>query len=65
MCVASVGDKVTHTLIKETGTAIFEDGHVGFIYEVAERFFVLRYDLRYTTNVASNNLEIEGNAHVR
>lgn len=61
--MASVGDEVTHTLIEESSGAIVEDGQVAFIYEVAERFFVLRYDLRYTTDVACNNLEIEGNAH--
>ena len=61
--MASVGDKVTYTLIKESRGSVFEDGQVAFVYEVAERFFVLRYDLRYTTDVACNNLEIEGNAH--
>ena len=65
MCMASVGDEVTYTLIEESSGAIVEDGQVAFIYEVAERFFVLRYDLRYTTDVACNNLEIEGNAHAR
>ena len=65
MCMASVGDEVTHTLIEESSGAIVEDGQVAFIYEVAERFFVLRDDLRYTTDVAGNDVEVEGNAHAR
>ena len=64
MGMASVGDEVTYSLIEKSRGAVFEYGQVAFVYEVAERFFVLRDDLRYTTDVACNNLEIVGNTHV-
>ena len=63
MCVLSVGDEVTNTLIKESGRPILEDGVVSFFYEVAEGIFVLRNNLRYTWDVGVNNGEIEGYCH--
>ena len=45
MCVARVRDEVTHTLIEESSTAVFKGGEVSFLYEVAERIFVLRQHL--------------------
>ena len=39
--VARVGDEVTNTLIKQSASAVREDGHVCLIYEIAERILVL------------------------
>ena len=61
----SVGDEVTDAVIEQCGTAITENRHVSFLYEIAEGVFVLRYHLRYTRNVGINNLEIKGDAHIR
>ena len=63
MCVLSVGDEVTNTLIKKSSRSILEDGVVSFFYEVAEGIFVLRNNLRYTWDVGANNGEIEGYCH--
>ena len=65
VCIARVGDEVTNVLIKQCSRAVTECGEVCFLYEIAERVFVLRYNLRYTSNVGINNLEIEGDAHIR
>ena len=41
LCVARVGDEVTHTLVKESGSAVLKDSEVCLIYEIAERILVL------------------------
>jgi len=42
---ASVGDEVTDSLIEESSSAVTEDSEVSFVYEIAERIFVLRHYL--------------------
>ena len=63
MCVACIGDEVTNAVCKQSRGTIGEDGVVGFIYEIAERIFVLRNHLCKSWNVASNNLEVIGDCH--
>ena len=63
MCVACIGDEVTNALFKESSGTIGEDGVVGFIYEIAERIFVLRNHLFKSRKVACNNLEVIGDCH--
>ena len=41
LCVARVGDEVTNTLVKESGSAVLKDSEVSFFYEIAERILVL------------------------
>ena len=41
MCVARVGDEVANALIEEHSGTVSKDAVVGFIYEIAERVFVL------------------------
>jgi len=65
MCIARVGDEVTNILIKQCSRAVTEGREVRFFYEIAERVFVLRHNLRYTKDVGFNNLEVVGNAHIR
>lgn len=63
MCVASVGDKVTNTVCKQGCRAVCEYSHVSFVYEIAERIFVLRNHLCNTRKVGSNDPEVIGDCH--
>ena len=63
VCVACIGDEITDTLSKQSGGTVSKDGVIGFIYEIAERSFVLRNHLRQTSNVGSNNGEVVGDCH--
>ena len=61
--VARVGDEVTNALVKQSSSAVTEDGEVSFFYEIAERVLVLSNHLRDTRDVGFNNLEIKGDGH--
>ena len=63
MCVACIGDKVTDTVIKQDSGAVRKDLHVGFIYEIAERIFVLSDHLCKANPFSGNELEVIGDCH--
>ena len=60
MCVFSIIDEVTYSLIEECRGAVLKDGQVSFLYKVVISIFILRNDVRYTWNIAIHNREIVG-----
>ena len=65
MCMARIGNEVTNALIEEHSGAVSKNAVFGLMYEILERVFVLRHDLRDTGQVGLDNGEIEGGCHKR
>lgn len=63
MCVACIGDEIANTIVKQNSRTIFEGLHVGFIYEIAERIFVLSDHLCKPSHFSGNELEVIGDCH--
>tara|TARA_B100000085_G_scaffold44255_1_gene37376 strand:- start:8007 stop:8240 length:234 start_codon:yes stop_codon:yes gene_type:complete len=63
MCVACIGDEITNTVVEQDSGAVLQDLHVSFIYEIAERIFVLSDHLCKSNHFGGDELEVIGDCH--